>query len=203
MWFLFIRMKELLTSWLFAINNLGFNKGLIFIAMLIGCLMTIPLMIVSQEIMDLKSESEPSDSAQMKNFVSAELGGNGLIYTLNYSRIIFPGKNKRLIVRFGFEYVPSGKFTHFFLFPGELYLQTGRMKHHFEIGAGITYEFREKKYSEDHVYNYIFLRIGYGHQKPGRKFYYRIGFTPFTGILTSSLDRLIMPFGGVSVGYAF
>jgi len=196
-------MKALSTRGLVAFNNRCFKRCLMSIGLLAGCLMSLPLIVLSQANAGYNMEYGTPDSVQKKNVVSIELGGNAIIYSINYSRIVITGINNRLYMRFGFAYLPISKLSHFFLLPGELYLQTGKMDHHFELGTGITYEFRVKDYSDDHLYNYIFLRVGYSYQKPGGRFYYRVGFTPFTGILSSSLDRLIMPFGGISVGYLF
>ncbi|OQX76869.1 MAG: hypothetical protein B6D61_08130 [Bacteroidetes bacterium 4484_249] len=70
-----------------------------------------------------------------KNIVSVEIGGNGIIYSVNYSRII--GRN--FITRLGFEYGGNTNNNLQLIFPVEFYLRTGYQKHHFEIGAGISF----------------------------------------------------------------
>ncbi len=130
-----------------------------------------------------------------KNIVSVELGGNGVIYFVNYSRQL----TKDLIVRIGFE--PFIGVWKEFLFPVELYLSPTigpNPNNHIEYGLGVT-PYHQVEYC---TWTAIFFaRIGYAFHKPKSHWVYRIGYTPFFSPEIS--DNGIQPFGGISVGYYF
>jgi len=126
--------------------------------------------------------------------VSVELGGNGILYSLNYSRIF----KQNIIARIGFEVVGDRNNLYDFILPLELYSRTGRSKHHFELGLGFTPVYRMKN---NYWYTIILGRIGYSYHKPGSRWNFRLGFTPFFSREIS--DRPVQPFGGISMGYLF
>ncbi|MEZ5084667.1 MAG: hypothetical protein R2750_14690 [Bacteroidales bacterium] len=67
-----------------------------------------------------------------------------------------------------------------------------------EIGAGYTFINISQNNVFENYENLVFVRIGYSYHKPGSRFNFRAGFTPF---LNDEIE--IIPFGGISFGYMF
>ncbi len=79
-----------------------------------------------------------NDSTISKNSFSVELGGAGLIGSLNYEHLIKKASNNKLLFRAGFSYImPPIDDKHSFLLPFGLYYLIG-IKHHIELGLNNT-----------------------------------------------------------------
>ncbi|MBI4647700.1 MAG: hypothetical protein HY738_14210 [Bacteroidia bacterium] len=152
-----------------------------------------------------KGEKPKKDSNhQAKNSVFFELLGNGIIYSLNYDRIVLQKNGLKTSARFGIAIIPFGDINHLYI--TEINQLIGCGNSYFEIGLGITqlYVFSKEGTSffglDDYDY-FGFIRIGYRHQKPKGGLFYRIGITPFM-FLEESYNKLY-PYFGFSIGKSF
>ena len=136
------------------------------------------------------------------NTFFVELGGNAVVYSLNYERFFTP----KLGVRVGGMYLmgddDAGTEVGIGLFPVMATYLLGAGNSHFETGAGIgiaTAGVDETDVGEDWGDSAVYATatLGYRYQKPEGGVIFRAGFTP---IIASGT---IVPWAGVSVGYAF
>ncbi len=149
-------------------------------------------------------KSKKNSNHQAKNSVFFELFGNGLIYSLNYDRIILQRNGLKTSARIGFSVIPLDEFSNILI--TEINQLIGRGNKYFEIGLGITahYVFDEEAVSffgiDDH--NFLgFIRMGYRYQKLNGGLFYRVGVTPFMFIEES--DDKLFPYFGFSIGKSF
>lgn len=140
----------------------------------------------------------PADTT--KNTLFVEALGNGLIYSVNYERFVAP----RIAIRIGGEYLggsfDSSESVSLGLFPVMGTVLLGEGTHHIELGAGLTFATANVDLDELGELDAAALptaTIGYRYQKPEPGFIFRIGFTPVV------LDERVLPWGGISLGYAF
>ncbi len=146
--------------------------------------------------------------SKYKNGVFLELGGASALYSINYERQFYKGFTGRI----GLAYI-SNTVTVPVLF-GKVF---GSKNHHLEISAGATYlNYRTQHYDylnvlyREETNNGIMLTAfaGYRYQKPDKRFFFRIGFTPIWRRFYSE-DKYddeptnFIPWGGMSVGYRF
>lgn len=141
---------------------------------------------------------------EARNGAYFELGGSGVLSSVNYERHFANG----LAGRAGF-FVVTGESENdsdtTFVLPLTLSKITNRSgNHHFEYGGGVTIATgdRQDLYdtadNEDTFSAVVLTGIaGYRYQKPGRGVIFRATFTPFL----SGGDFL--PWAGVSIGYAW
>ena len=139
--------------------------------------------------------------AQSRNVAYLELGGNGIIPTINYERQLA----EQWFGRIGFSFVASveadGDDDITFVVPVMVnYLTHPAGKHHFEAGAGVAYfggDSQDLFDEHDEPLSNLTgtVTLGYRYQKPGRGFVFRAGFTPVF------YDSGILPWGGLSAGY--
>ncbi len=166
-------------------------------------LIIIPRIVYSQNF-DSIFNSKP------KNAIYAELGGNSIIYGINYERSLLNFASFTLASSIGYGF-SSSKFGNFNnpVIPFELKIFNGiSKKNHMEFGLGITYYYNN--YTPDIYINGVkvpynrhkflgFSRIGYRYTgKNG--FLFRLGFTPF---YVPNGEPLVYPFGSFSLGYIF
>lgn len=135
----------------------------------------------------------------LNNHIYLELGGHGLMYSLNYERMI----SEDFSLRAGASAWKFGIFKsdrdNYMIFPVTLNIITGKTKHHNEFGAGVDFIFRNDT-SEDKNKDYIvpiaFAAYRY-HYDNGWVF--RGSFTPFYDIE----EEKIIPYFGLSYGKRF
>ena len=135
-----------------------------------------------------------SSTVLKKNTVYAEVGGNGIVYSLNYERVFYLKNKPRFCGRIGIAVFPQpfpGDGVAV-VCPGEINLFWGGEHNFLEIGTGFTYN------SVENAHLLIF-RLGYRFQKPEGGFLFRIAATP---VLSSEIDQPVF-WAGLSVGYAF
>jgi len=151
------------------------------------------------------------------NGIYFELLGNGLLYTINYDRFV----SDDISLRAGFEYIglgasdPSGggesisvsmmlvpiTFNYFFASHNNGMIGSSK----FELGAGVVIVNLSANatgsagtlFSGSGVGVGGTATIGYRYQPSDGGFIFRIGFTPIFG------PGGFVPFGGLSLGYAF
>lgn len=155
----------------------------------------------------LTSTSAFSQS-KYKNGVFLELGGNALLYSLNYERQFSGG----FIGRIGIAY-----FTEDLVLPMTIGKTFGVRQHHLEVHLGIDLANANTTYYDvngmlirEVRYNYVLVTgfIGYRYQKPDKRFFFRIGFTPiwrnvYSDDPANDIPRNVIPWGSLSVGYRF
>lgn len=136
------------------------------------------------------------------NTFFVELGGNAAVYSLNYERFFTP----KLGVRVGGMYLQAdddvGDRVGIGLFPIMATYLLGEGNSHFETGAGIglaTAGVSDTDVGEDWGDSGVYgtATFGYRYQKPEGGVIFRAGFTPVYASGT------LVPWAGVSVGYAF
>ena len=135
------------------------------------------------------------------NAVYLELGGNGLLYSLNYDRLLTP----RVAARVGFmglgaatDSVSGGVIAA----PLMVSYLFGEGNSHFETGLGVMLAagaIDEVGELEDEGFSGAIgtATVGYRYQRPGGGFVFRAGVTPLFD--TSG----IAPWVGISLGYGF
>jgi hypothetical protein len=142
------------------------------------------------ETPDKKEFTEP-----VRNVVYLELGGAGIMYSLNYERRF----TEKLWGRAGLSY--------FFLF-GSAHISTqylwGDGPWHFETGLGITAGYVDTIFSlenEDDRLSAVLYNatIGLRYQKKEQNIFFKAGFTP---LVTFNFRRAV-PYGGLSFGVTF
>lgn len=134
-----------------------------------------------------------------KNSVYIELFGNaGYLYNITYDRIIFTKEKNNISAGLGVQYFSSSDIEDFIFSLSPQISYFYGIKHHFETGLGVAYDFN----SGDFV---IPIRIGYRFQKPEGGLLCKIGFTP---LLTNSYSIFgegfsLIPWGGLAIGWTF
>ena len=137
------------------------------------------------------------------NTFFVELGGNAAVYSLNYERFFTP----KLGIRIGGMYLRTNDIdtdgdVSVGLFPVMATYLLGDGNSHFETGAGIglaTAGVSDTDLGGDWGDSAIYgtATFGYRYQKPEGGVIFRAGFTPVFA------DGTLVPWAGISVGYAF
>ncbi len=139
-----------------------------------------------------------------KNSAQVELGGHGLVYSLNYERILVNGQRFKTTGQVGFAYYPASNESD----PCKYCVRNSRIpivineifsfsKHHIELGVGYVFiRMPPGAYSVGSG-GYFTGRLGYRYQKPNGHLIIRIGFTPIFR------NYNFYPIGGLAIGYSF
>jgi hypothetical protein len=167
-------------------------------------------------------DSQETDKTFTKrnSFYGEFLGTSGSVCSINYDRILKQNENSLIDLSLGFGYFPFFKEVNPIIgIPISINLTNGLGNHHFEIGAGLTYNsgiVQRKETVESYgssldsysiteslqVLLFSF-RIGYKYQKPNGGLFFRLGLTPLLKLKTFSKfdnDNSI-PLFGLGVGY--
>jgi hypothetical protein len=147
--------------------------------------------------------------AHASNAVFAELLGNGLLYSINYERFIWPIP---IGIRAGasfFTYAVSdvsgsGNLT-LLTFPITASYYWGTLRHKLQLGLGATILYTSAStdstgtsYGSSGIAVAATAIVGYRYLPVGRGFTFGAGFTP---LLRAS--RGFLPWGGLNAGYVF
>jgi len=136
--------------------------------------------------------SESSYFSKRKgNEIDIGLGGNGLILSLNYDRLLFQGKNYFTDLRIGASYFIFG-----YGMPVSFSVNFGR-KHYIELGAGAL--FGHACFFGCGNFYIVYPMLGYRFQKPDGGITFRV----YGLILANFVDKIYNPYAGISIGYAF
>ncbi|WP_316773138.1 hypothetical protein [Pedobacter frigiditerrae] len=161
-----------------------------------------------------------------KNSLYVELGGNTVLYSVNYDRIIPLSTRFKLAPRVGFEYVPrnikNGSTYGNWSFPIEvnlLYAKRSESKNFLEGGFGLSlfnivdnYKYNNDRTeiidTEIKTAKITTLRLGFRHQKPTGGFMYRAGLLVRLSQDEFSKQRVgddlfFVIWPGASLGYSF
>ena len=147
------------------------------------------------------------------NTLFIEAGGNAVLYSLNYDRIILNNKLFKISCRGGVEYLPSfifGSVKSEFAFPVEVNFLFGKDEKFIECGAGVALGYEIFNYLTDQPWGLAITgRIGYRLQKQNG-FFFRAGFVPimYKSIVDNGDNSLevkyhVYPWVGVGVGKTF
>lgn len=124
-----------------------------------------------------------------------ELLGKGFVNSVNYEHGF--GKDiQSFNVQIGVGFAPTSLIT----VPASVNYVFGRKSHHLEMGAGVTY-INGFLWADDDSFGpdlEAHANLLYRFQKPGGKFFFKIGATPFI-----SRRFEIGPWFGAGVGYKF
>ena len=140
-----------------------------------------------------------------RNAAYVEIGGNGLLPTINYERRF----TDRWAGRIGFTVVTGeeadGDTDVTYGLPVMAnFISHPAGNHHVEAGGGLLFvvgdaqEFAPGDEDDEQIANAALTGLaGYRYQRPGRGFVFRAGFTPFFA------DGEFFPFAGISFGYGW
>jgi hypothetical protein len=157
-------------------------------------------------------EPEDKNIRKANNAIFLELGGNGLIYSINYERIF---GDSDFGVRVGLSYISLGassgssssKITMMTFPVMANYYGVGSKDHKLQLGAGVT--FLSLSGSSSNGDSFVgasgfapapTLAIGYRYLPARGGFSFFIGFTPF---IIPGGDKVLFPWGGMSFGGIF
>ena len=148
-----------------------------------------------------------------KNTIYVELGGNAILYSINYDRLFNISNKFKLSSRLGIHYTNKVPLQYYrtFCIPVEvsgLYSFFGR-KHFIEIGTGLSY-FNSYDRITNHTEDILIvaLRLGYRFQNPEGGFFFKLGFVPLYDWLVINPDPAVphhtwLFSGGLGLGYTF
>lgn len=174
--------------------------------------MTRPIVFLLFLLSASELSAQLTDSTRIaRSSIFAELGGSGVVYSLNYDHIIIDRPFVDYSVRLGISGIPFGKLPTQYFLPAEVCVIVGKRKLRSEFGLGLVANiYRTQEYFGEQAVSwrredFIILRIGGRFQKPHGGLFMRVGLTPFIGLteLLYSNRFLIIPWGGVAVGYTF
>ena len=145
---------------------------------------------------------DPEPDRPRRNLIFVELGGNGLLCTINYDRAL----TESFTLRLGIGHLTEGAIPvsadqtsavsrASFGVPLLVNYVRGNARHRLELGAGITIFAAAAGASL--VEPVATAVIGYRYVPSEGGFTYRIGFTPLVS------TRAVLPWGGLSFGYLF
>lgn len=142
---------------------------------------------------------EVNDEKTIYPNISAYLGGLGNAGTpvsINIEKLLMTFEKSYLGFSTGIGYFPNkGEFDSQIGIPVSINWTYGIKRHHIETGIGMTYNkgIFQKAYhptlnQETEVSEGIYstLRLSYKNQKPGKRFYFKLGMTPFYKIIEMS-----------------
>ncbi len=150
-----------------------------------------------------------------KNSVYLELAGNGIIYSVNYDRIIPISNHFKLAPRIGISLLPTSKNSDYsnFISPVEinaLWAKNKESKNHLEFGVGLSLitvkiQFINDPSETTKLAKVTTTRLGFRHQKSTGGFMYRVGLVlPVAQDNYAKIKDLKSNyFGGISLGYTF
>ena len=142
-----------------------------------------------------------------------EVGGNGIVSSLNFDKIFVQRKNYILSYRLGIASVSLISFRPGII--GEVNFLTNNSNHHAEFGVSTllyAYSSRTPESPYSQINPVLIGRIGYRYQKPNGGLFFRIGFTPGISLnkvqyinywSKEAVSNSPIIWGGVSVGKSF
>lgn len=172
----------------------------------------------------LIAQSKQMSAPFHQNQLSLSLGGGGLVYSLNYERLLLKDSPINYAIEIGAAYYPKGSGFSTLWLPVSVNTILFQGKHHLEtgIGAAITSETwtAKKRKPIDGSDYFATLKIGYRYQAIGSRFVFRTSFMSFfetykffqkhqnTMSSSRSNDKFLFendvhPWGGIALGYVF
>ncbi len=146
----------------------------------------------------------PAARAQSRNAAYGEIGGNGIIPTVNYERRFSERWFGRVGLGVAFTYTEDDSDAAFSIPLTVSSVNRPASNHHLELGGGITIVAGDRQElfdygDDDEEFSTVSITgiVGYRYQKPEGGFLFRAAFTPVAG------GGYILPWAGVSFGYAW
>ena len=150
-----------------------------------------------------QTQAEPNNDP-IKHTAFVELGGSGLLYSLNYERIFQKEGQKTKIARVGFSYFGDFDTSSTVTVPVTFSFLFCESPNFLELGAGPTIL---HSFEGDITGIAALAVIGYRHQHLNRGgIFYRFTLTPFIGEYSSDKDNwrwIPLFWGGASIGWGF
>jgi hypothetical protein len=140
--------------------------------------------------------SGDGETTGASNALFFEVGGQGILYSVNYDRLLGPHAS----VHAGYTPFGGGEYV---LPAGISYLSSGN--HRLELGAGLSYlNVHESEFSIG-IRRGLFgtAVFGYRYQPREGGFMFRVGFTPLIGAFANTRIGPVLPWFGLSTGYCF
>lgn len=169
-----------------------------------------------------------STQAIKRNTFFAEVGGNAMLYSVNYDRLLKVRDTWRLTSRIGFMYLNTltSQNRNLVGVPIEFSYLRGNTNHFFELGLGLTaihdqYQLDEpaipiRQAMVKELITIAALRFGYRYQKNEGGIFYKVGFTPLHGLVfdlrkntslnsntSTSREKFTYPLVGAAIGWTF
>lgn len=157
-----------------------------------------------------------------KNSVYVDLLGNGIVYSINYDRIIKLSNQFKIAPRLGITYWPQNESSRYsgYIIPFEvnaLWAKRVESKNFAEAGLGLSLIGMKDYYGYDPVKGNLWrnkfarvttVRLGFRHQKPTGGFMYRAGLLVPIAQDQFSMERVgddifLRIYAGLSLGYTF
>ncbi len=172
----------------------------------------------------LVAQSKQMTEAFHRNQLSLSLGGGGLVYSLNYERLLLKGSPINYAIEIGAAYYPKNSGFSTVWLPVSVNTIFFQGKHHLETGIGAAITSDTWKANEripiDGSNYFGTLKIGYRYQAIGSRFVFRISFISFfetykffqrqqnTMFSSRSNEKFqfeneVHPWGGIALGYVF
>lgn len=146
----------------------------------------------------------PAARAQSRNAAYGEIGGNGIIPTVNYERRFNERWYGRIGLGVAFAYTEDESDTAFAIPLTASWVNRPESNHHLELGGGITVVAGDRQDlfdygNNDEEFSTVSMTaiVGYRYQKPDGGFLFRAAFTPVAG------GGYLLPWAGISFGYAW
>ena len=166
----------------------------------------ISIIIISSLTISIYGQTSETSKFNRKNSIQVETGGHGLIYSLNYERVIFNGSSFKTVAQAGISYYPPSTGVRDCWIPIVLNELVSFNKHHIEAGIGHVFIREAGRDSENNALEWFWSgvftgRLGYRYQVPDRRIIFRLGFTPFLEYENRHYE--FHPSGGITIGYSF
>jgi len=145
-----------------------------------------------------------------KNSVNFELAGSGLLYSVNYDRLLVIDNKMRFSSTIGAWYIPLieqvSEFEYMIGTTIGVNTLFGTQTHFAELGLNISY--MNMKDTESSFYHTLYLpiRLGYRYQKDDGGLFFRASFLPIVAIIQDVDAEFLYPITphfAIGVGYGF
>jgi hypothetical protein len=172
--------------------------------LLISLLLFYSLMASGQNFEIQKEDYTPQT---LKNSIELELFGHGLLYSLNYERLVLNFERFKTLAQIGIAYYPKNTGIIPVWIPVSINQLISFDSHHIELGIGqVIHNDGEKSDYEP----FGSFKVGYRYQKTGSRLLFKIAFTPlidyWSTVFTENYHNLSLEFhpsGGITFGYNF
>ena len=155
-------------------------------------------------IFSFRMEADINDTSIISvNVVNLELGGTGLLYSVNYERVFLQKTAYFLSVRVGFgSYSTMEKQQYTVPVEINTLQPVSRQNHYLEWGLGTTYVQEQSR----NAYAMLLAsgRVGYRFQQDIAGFFFKISYTPLFPCWADKIfSYKFIHYAGISIGYTF
>jgi len=145
-----------------------------------------------------------------KNAFNVELAGSGLLYSLNYDRLLIIDNRMRFTMNVGTWYIPYvetiSDFNYMLGVVVGVNTLFGKQTHFLELGINVSY--MNMKDMEDNYFHtaYLPIRLGYRYQKDEGGLFFRASLMPIVAIIQDVDAEFLYPVTphfALGLGYSF